>query len=50
MGDPEEIHAEEESEKDLVKKGICPVCRSKLRHKEGCIECPQCGWSACVEA
>ncbi|MGB9719632.1 MAG: hypothetical protein ACPL06_03500 [Candidatus Anstonellales archaeon] len=30
-----------------IKKGICPVCGSKLAHEEGCVECPNCGWSEC---
>ena len=28
----------------------CPVCGAKVLHREGCIECPQCGWSPCGEA
>jgi len=49
MGEPE-INAEEIPEQELIKKGICPVCRSHLSHKEGCVECMQCGWSICTEA
>jgi len=35
---------------ELVKQGICPVCKGKLRHVEGCVECELCGWSECEEA
>ena len=41
-------HSEEAQE--LIDKGICPVCKSKLAHSEGCIECESCGWSECEEA
>ena len=39
-----------DGDEKVVKEGKCPVCGAKLLHREGCIECPQCGWSACVEA
>ncbi len=35
---------------ELVRNGICPNCKSKLIHSEGCVECEVCGWSACEEA
>jgi len=25
----------------------CPDCDAPLRHVEGCIMCPFCGWSKC---
>jgi ribonucleoside-diphosphate reductase alpha chain len=28
-------------------KGICPSCQTQLKHEEGCITCPNCGWSKC---
>jgi len=46
---PEE-ELEHRSEKELIKQGICPVCKVKLKHTEGCIECTACGWSLCLEA
>lgn len=39
-----------EEDRELIKRDICPVCKSKLIHAEGCIECEFCGWSACEEA
>ncbi|MEW6748946.1 MAG: hypothetical protein AB1295_04530 [Candidatus Micrarchaeota archaeon] len=41
---------EKEDEKDLIDRGICPFCKSKLIHTEGCLECERCGWSKCLEA
>ncbi|MFN7991042.1 MAG: hypothetical protein U0R44_02680 [Candidatus Micrarchaeia archaeon] len=38
------------SDAELIKRGICPACGHKLAHKEGCIECEGCGWSACEES
>ena len=26
---------------------ICPECKGKLEHKEGCISCSNCGWGKC---
>ena len=26
---------------------ICPDCGAPLRHAEGCVMCPFCGWSKC---
>lgn len=40
----------EEEISELVAKGVCPMCRNKLHHKEGCMECDSCGWSSCDEA
>jgi hypothetical protein len=40
----------EEEIKEMVRQGICPVCKNELTHTEGCIECKHCGWSECVEA
>ncbi len=40
----------EDRAKELIKQGICPVCGTKLRHAEGCVECIMCGWSLCDEA
>jgi hypothetical protein len=37
-------------EKELVSQGICPICKGSLSHKEGCLECDECGWSTCKEA
>jgi hypothetical protein len=34
----------------LVKEGICPNCKNKLAHKEGCVECEFCGWGLCEES
>ena len=33
-----------------VKEGICPSCKNRLVHKEGCVECEVCGWSLCEES
>lgn len=27
--------------------GICPDCGSAIQHEEGCMKCPNCGWSKC---
>jgi len=40
----------EEDEKELIRKELCPVCKAKLIHSEGCVECEVCGWSQCIEA
>lgn len=37
-------------DEDLMKKGICPSCGGKLAKREGCDECPACGWSSCEDA
>lgn len=37
----------EDSDEEKIKKGICPVCGSKIVFAEGCKQCPVCGWSAC---
>ncbi len=42
--------AKDDDVQELVKNGICPSCKNKLVHREGCIECEFCGWSACDEA
>jgi hypothetical protein len=39
-----------EEDMELIEKGICPVCKAKLIHSEGCVECKSCGWSKCIEA
>lgn len=26
---------------------FCPDCGAPLRHAEGCVMCPFCGWSKC---
>jgi ribonucleoside-diphosphate reductase alpha chain len=26
----------------------CPVCKSKLRAQSSCVDCPDCGWTACA--
>jgi len=40
----------EDEESKLIEEGICPICKNKLSHKEGCVECEGCGWSVCKEA
>ena len=32
------------SNNDLTK---CPICGTPLIYNEGCLHCPNCGWSAC---
>lgn len=34
------------NEDELIKKGICPECGSRLRYQEGCVTC-SCGFSKC---
>jgi len=41
--------SDQEIEK-LIEEGICPNCKKELKHKEGCLECINCGWSTCDEA
>jgi hypothetical protein len=36
--------------KELMSRGLCPQCKGRLHHKEGCLECDGCGWSSCDEA
>lgn len=36
--------------RELIARGLCPVCKSRLAHNEGCLECEGCGWSECEEA
>ena len=26
----------------------CPECGTELMQKEGCVECPSCGWGLCM--
>jgi len=26
---------------------LCPMCKSELKHTNGCIECKNCGWTKC---
>jgi len=33
-----------------IAAGVCPACGGTLSHKEGCLECLECGWSICEEA
>jgi len=40
----------EEREQECIRMGICPKCSKKLAFREGCVECPHCGWSSCDEA
>ena len=35
---------------ELIRQGICPRCKNRLSHEEGCLECLFCGWSLCAEA
>ncbi|MEW6722850.1 MAG: hypothetical protein AB1324_06315 [Candidatus Micrarchaeota archaeon] len=35
---------------ELIRSGICPNCKNRLAHKEGCVECEFCGWSICEES
>ncbi len=39
-----------EEKAELIKQGICPRCKRRLMHEEGCLECIYCGWSLCDEA
>jgi ribonucleotide reductase alpha subunit len=32
---------------DTEGKKRCPVCKSYVNARDGCIDCPQCGWTAC---
>ena len=34
-------------EKDKRKNGLCPVCNSEIYFSEGCVTCPNCGWTKC---
>jgi hypothetical protein len=33
---------------DTEGKKRCPVCKSYVNARDGCIDCPQCGWTACT--
>ncbi len=39
---PLNVKIESRSEDD-----ICPDCGNKLVHRNGCVECPVCGFSFC---
>jgi len=39
-----------DDDRELVDRGICPVCGNKLAHKEACVECEFCGWALCEES
>lgn len=46
------VHNKEEmtatEEPDIEDEGVCPICGNKeLNHTNGCITCPECGWSRC---
>ncbi|MBM4403656.1 MAG: vitamin B12-dependent ribonucleotide reductase [Candidatus Cloacimonetes bacterium] len=28
-------------------QALCPECGSSIEHLEGCLKCPQCGWTKC---
>lgn len=32
---------------ELIDAGICPDCGNRLAHRNGCVECPVCGFSLC---
>eukprot|EP01114_Cavostelium_apophysatum_P019552 TRINITY_DN6338_c0_g1_i1.p1 TRINITY_DN6338_c0_g1~~TRINITY_DN6338_c0_g1_i1.p1 ORF type:complete len:738 (-),score=153.15 TRINITY_DN6338_c0_g1_i1:80-2293(-) len=38
----------EENSRSMIKKGICPECKSKLSFSEGCSSCSKCGLSVCA--
>jgi hypothetical protein len=44
------METDEKRVKELIREGMCPVCATKLKHVEGCLECIMCGWSQCSEA
>ncbi|NYZ77209.1 hypothetical protein H0O02_02745 [Candidatus Micrarchaeota archaeon] len=50
MGENESTEENKKAEDELIKQSICPVCKAKLKHTEGCLECAACGWSLCLEA
>jgi len=39
-------HSNKTEEEKLLRKGICPDCKSKLQFAEGCLSC-NCGFSKC---
>jgi hypothetical protein len=49
----DEVHQEKEMIKAIAgggashSKGECPDCSAALVFKEGCTECPECGWGKC---
>jgi len=32
---------------DINTGDLCPECQTELKHENGCISCPACGWSKC---
>lgn len=44
------MNVDDNRAKELIREGMCPVCGTKLKHIEGCVECIMCGWSQCGEA
>ena len=36
------------STKKQNKPKNCPECSTELKEKEGCVECPKCGWGICM--
>ncbi|MFH1221641.1 MAG: hypothetical protein V1492_01000 [Candidatus Micrarchaeota archaeon] len=46
MGESEELGIKK-SDDELIRQGLCPVCKARIFHAEGCIKCIKCGWSMC---
>jgi len=41
------INSSNISDEELIKQNICPVCKGELQHEGGCLNCHECGYSAC---
>ena len=46
MANEGEKNLKKDSPEELIQKGICPECRSKLIYQSGCKYC-RCGYEAC---
>jgi ribonucleoside-diphosphate reductase alpha chain len=44
----EDVHALHTSKPATGEKQVCPECGAAAHYSDGCVSCPQCGWSKCT--
>jgi ribonucleoside-diphosphate reductase alpha chain len=47
VGDIESLIEEVPSSKEKLYHGTCPECGAEITHQDGCVICPNCGFSKC---